>query len=645
MIDKMDAEGGEAREAQGSMPSVGLGESNGAGTSGYSADGKVVQLSSVKFLVGCLVVAGAVMLIGQRLAIPSWLLPCEVFATITGLFVFGSIKYRIHKNALSYGAALVIMATFWSSWWPTSGLRQEAAERGWAALGRAAREQLLTFQGLDELVHLDTMLFILGLTFFVSVIAQTRLLENITFILLRRNGGWVLPTVLCVTAVVAVASGILDGVSMIGLTIRTLVIILLLARMPASSVRYAVMVCTVVTTVCGMWLAYGEPPNLIMKANLISPEGRPYLTDGFFLRYCAPAALLSFLVVALSLSKRLRGKRVDLEAMDVLDANLATVRFLQACRFGRVMTPIEFVEEHADDLGGQAPEVLVRLHQGETLGQALVRQGVAQKTRRHLLGRFMMPTLADDLDEHYVKAAAGDREETQKSEWHIHAAIGQMSGRRVAAQVVGSVALAPFVGLLILHAIYHKEAPLYWASCAGFAVALLGIVTLPKARNLALREAWHEYGEYLFLFPLFLSISLLARIGFFNQLQELLRTGIAHMGQSHVAWGQFAGATVLSAILDNNVVADFGSRALQGLEVAVLHLFAMAQIAGYATGGCWTHIGSAQSVVAFAFIRRDVDERYTPLQWIREMTPVILGIFVALSALIYLEGALLSYLH
>jgi hypothetical protein len=28
------------------------------------------------------------------------------------------------------------------------------------------------------------------------------------------------------------------------------------------------MVCTVVTTVCGMWLAYGEPPNLIMKANL-----------------------------------------------------------------------------------------------------------------------------------------------------------------------------------------------------------------------------------------------------------------------------------------------------------------------------------------------------------------------------------------
>ena len=35
-----------------------------------------------------------------------------------------------------------------------------------------------------------------------------------------------------VTAVVAFASGILDGVSMIGLTIRTLVIILMLAAAP-----------------------------------------------------------------------------------------------------------------------------------------------------------------------------------------------------------------------------------------------------------------------------------------------------------------------------------------------------------------------------------------------------------------------------
>jgi Na+/H+ antiporter NhaD/arsenite permease-like protein len=73
-----------------------------------------------------------------------------------------------------------------------------------------------------------------------------------------------------------------------------------------------------------------------------------------------------------------------------------------------------------------------------------------------------------------------------------------------------------------------------------------------------------------------------------------------------------------------------------------MHLFALAQIAGYALGGCWTHIGSAQSVVAFAFIKRQVDEHYTPVQWIREMTPVIVQILVVLTALIYLEGKLLG---
>ncbi len=71
----------------------------------------------------------------------------------------------------------------------------------------------------------------------------------------------------------------------------------------------------------------------------------------------------------------------------------------------------------------------------------------------------------------------------------------------------------------------------------------------------------------------------------------------------------------------------------------------MAQIAGYALGGCWTHIGCAQSVVAYAFIQRDVDEHYTPVQWIREMTPLMLEMLVAIGAVIYLESALLQFLH
>ena len=81
------------------------------------------------------------------------------------------------------------------------------------------------------------MLFILGLTLFVAVIAQTRLLEGLTFFLLRRNQGVVVPTIISVTAVVAVASGVLGGVSMIGLTIRTLVIILMMGAAPVAAVR------------------------------------------------------------------------------------------------------------------------------------------------------------------------------------------------------------------------------------------------------------------------------------------------------------------------------------------------------------------------------------------------------------------------
>jgi hypothetical protein len=48
--------------------------------------------------------------------------------------------------------------------------------------------------------------------------------------LLRRNGGLILPTVLSVTAVVAFASGILDGVSMVGLPTHVAIIMMLRQR-------------------------------------------------------------------------------------------------------------------------------------------------------------------------------------------------------------------------------------------------------------------------------------------------------------------------------------------------------------------------------------------------------------------------------
>lgn len=584
------------------------------------------------FAGGCALAAGVLLLLGRVTALPLGLLAAEVLATILGLFLFGSFRYQIHKNALTYGMLLVIVATFVGL--PASDWHDEVAMRGF---GSWLRAHVLSFNGLDGLVHADTMLFILGLTFFVSVIAQTRLLEGITFALLRRNRGLILPTIISVTAVVAVASGVLDGVSMIGLTIRTLVIVMTLAAAPVAAVRYAVMVCTAITTICGIWLAYGEPPNLIMKANL-----HPHLGNAFFLIYCAPAAIAAYLMVAAQLRRRLRGQRVNLEDMDVIDANAADVRFLQASRHGEVLTPIELIEAHAGQSAWGEP-VLARIRKGESLGLALIEEDVPLETRRLMLGHFVAEELADGLDRHYILEAAGQHEAAFQAELAVDEVLAAMSRLRRRAQVVGGCALIPFVALLIVHGIDHRV-PLFLASFAGFAAAWPAIAGLPKMRALALREARQEYAEYYFLFPLFLSITLLTTAGFFEGMQGLIARGINTLGHAHVALVQFLGSTFLSAILDNNIVADFASRGLHGLDLDALRLFAMAQIAGYALGGCWTHIGCAQSVVAYAFIQRDIDARYTPVQWITEMTPVIAKILVVMGAIIYAESALLDLL-
>ena len=594
----------------------------------------VVMLSGGMFLLVCAVVAAILLWIGRSSALPASLLAAEVFATILGLFFFGSFKYQIHKNALTYGMLLIIVATFCGL--SSSAWHIDISSNGWWAW---IAQNLLSFHGLDDLIHADTMLFILGLTFFVSVIAQTRLLEGLTFYLLRKFRGAVLPTVIAVTAVVAFASGILDGVSMIGLTIRTLVIIMLLAAAPIAEVRYSVMVCTTVTTVCGIWLAYGEPPNLIMKANLY-----PHIDNAFFLRYCAPAAVACYLVIAWNFRKRLRGEQIELDKMDVIDANAEDVRFLQAMRHGKVATSLELVEDYENELGDKADVVRERLREGESLGIALLHAGVPDALRKKLLGHFVSDELAETLDRHYVLDAAGDHHGALEAERAVDDELAATGRQRQVAQKFGALALVPFIGMLIWHGIDHGV-PLFLASFAGFGVALLGIIKLTKMRNLALRDAKHEFAEYYFLFPLFVSITLLTKAGFFDQLQSLIQQGIQTLGYAHLAFVKFLGVTFLSAILDNNVVADFASRTLQNLDISILHLFAMAQIAGYALGGCWTHIGSAQSVVAFAFIQRDIDDRYTPVQWIKEITPVILEMMVVITVILYIESALLHWLN
>ena len=66
--------------------------------------------------------------------------------------------------------------------------------------------------------------------------------------------------------------------------------------------------------------------------------------------------------------------------------------------------------------------------------------------------------------------------------------LAAFARRRKRAQKIGALALVPFVGMLVWHGMDHSV-PLFLASFAGFIVALLGIIKIPKMRALALREA------------------------------------------------------------------------------------------------------------------------------------------------------------
>jgi hypothetical protein len=330
--------------------------------------------------------------------------------------------------------------------------------------------------------------------------------------------------------------------------------------------------------------------------------------------------------------------------MDVIDANVADVRFLQATRHGEVLTPVELIEGHAAGLGDAVERLLARVRRGESIGIALVREGVPEPIRKQLLGHFVSEDLADALDRHYVLDASGDHDGALRAARAVDKVVEDLGMKRRNAQRMGGLAIIPFAVMLILHGI-EPRVPLFLASFAGFLFALPAIADIPRMRALAWREARTEYAEYFFLFPLFVSITLLTAAGFFDRIGAVVRHGVTSLGPSHVAFGQFMGSTFLSAILDNNIVADFASRGLPNLEVPLLHLFAMSQIAGYAIGGCWTHIGSAQSVVAYAFIQRDVDSGYTPVGWIRDITPAILQILAAITLVIYLESLVLAWLR
>ena len=53
------------------------------------------------FVGGCALAAAAIFLLSRTTPTSVGLLATEVFATILGLFFFGSFRYQIHKNALT----------------------------------------------------------------------------------------------------------------------------------------------------------------------------------------------------------------------------------------------------------------------------------------------------------------------------------------------------------------------------------------------------------------------------------------------------------------------------------------------------------------------------------------------------------------
>lgn len=557
-------------------------------------------------------------------------LAIEVFAVVLALFIFGSTRFRIDKNSITYGALPIIFATFFFNWWAAAPFREEIVTRGVKALWEAVQRNLLSIHGLEKLLHGDTMLFILGLTFLVGVVSQARLLETISMHILRVFNGRVLPTILSIAAFVSLASGIFDGVSMIGLTIRIFLIILIMGKISHEGMKFIVMVSVILTTVAGIWLAYGEPPNLIMKSNLGLP-------DKFFLSYAMPLALLAFIITSLYIRRFLHGAVIPLKTMDILERNSANVQFLQVSRYGRVMDGEEMLREYAFRFGAKAELVHSFYHKGHHPISSMLKAGIPQKIVYSFITEYLGKEFIKPVFSYYHhRIRREDSKELRREIIEGAVIMNLLEDTKLqarSAQFWAIIAFIPFAGLLIWHA-RDNTFPLFLSSFAGFAVAFLGILPYQKMRILVLREALREYKEYLFLFPLFLSITMLTQLGFFDQLKIALERGVHILGPSYIAIIQFLGSGLLSAILDNNVVADFASRAIEGTEH--LFLFAAAQIAGYATGGSLTHIGSAQSLIAFAYIVRYIEPHFTPLDWVRAMWRIIFTITIVLGGALYI---------
>ena len=364
-----------------------------------SSKSAIVELSPLKFLAGCAVLAAGLFALGMNHPFPPWAVALEVLVTILALFVFGSIRYRLDKNALTYGAALVIVATFWNGWWESSALRADVQRTGLPRARGIRAPEFLHPSWLGPIGPRRHHALHPGVDVLRRRHRPNPPLGNVE---LRRVGQdqrtASVPTVAALTALVAFASGILDGVSMIGLMIRTLVILLFLAKVKEDTVIFAVMVSTVVTTVCGMWLAYGEPPNLIMKANL-----HPHLDNAFFLRYLPPGGGGELPHRFLERERRLRAGNAS--TWPNWTFWTATRPTCASCRRDarRSADPRGIPEAHAADRRGSSrPGVRTAPSRRARSGEALVNEHVPRETSIGIYGRVLASRLAVTLDDYYV---------------------------------------------------------------------------------------------------------------------------------------------------------------------------------------------------------------------------------------------------
>src|SRR3990167_7672224 len=119
--------------------------------SGAESINNTIDIPSKWYILICIIIAALIGAVTWNAPASPVIMGIEVFATIIALFIFGSIRYRIDKNAITYGALLIILSTFFPMWWPKSQLRQEFIEFGGHAIWEATKENILTLHGLEKL--------------------------------------------------------------------------------------------------------------------------------------------------------------------------------------------------------------------------------------------------------------------------------------------------------------------------------------------------------------------------------------------------------------------------------------------------------------------------------------------------------------